>query len=472
MKSESVVEQVASKLKNLNPLFQTLETRLSAASRATQQATSAIQSAGKTVQAVATLLDFDEINRLKEKSSGSSSGSKKGSSGSGGDKVKTGPTEDYGLAVRLEKPSKTDLQKFWSQFQVGFQDVSGGGESAGRSLVQRIADGISNALGNAANWVAEHIWNPIKNGWNSLGAVGVTVGAVLGTTAGELWSGFLSAWQGGGTRVVEIWNTLTNEASTLWQQFSMLWGTRGVGIVNTLTNAASTLWQQFSMLWGTQGVGIVNTLTNAATTLWQQFSTLWGTRGVGIVNTLTNGAAGLWQSFAAGWGTRSVGIVNSLVSAASTLWQRFASGWGTRSVGIVNTLTNSASSLWERFRSGWAGRTLSLTVTYSTNVSAIKRAVYKALGLSGWPTISFAARGGVFQNPTLTMLGEAGTEAVVPLENNTGWMDVMAEKLGDRMGTTGTIVVPVYIGGDKVAEKVVEAVNAETRRTGVSPLYI
>ena len=131
MKSESVVEQVASKLKNLNPLFQTLETRLSAASRATQQATSAIQSAGKTVQAVATLLDFDEINRLKEKSSGSSSGSKKGSSG--GDKVKTGPTEDYGLAVRLEKPSKTDLQKFWSQFQVGFQDVSGGGESAGRS---------------------------------------------------------------------------------------------------------------------------------------------------------------------------------------------------------------------------------------------------------------------------------------------------------------------------------------------------
>lgn len=444
MKSESVVEQVASKLKSLNPLFQTLETRLSAASRATQQATSAIQTAGKTVQAVATLLAFDEINRLKEKSSGSS-GSKKGS-GSGGDKVKTGPTEDYGLEVRLEKPSKTDLQKFWSQFQVGFEDIGGGGESAGRSIIQRIADGISNALGNVTNWVAEHIWNPIKNGWNGLGGVGVTIGAALGSTAGELWTNFQTAWQNGGIRAVEIWNSLTNSASTLWQQFSMLWGTRGVGIVNTLTNTASTLWQQFSLLWGTRGVGIVNTLTTAASTL--------------------------WQNFAAGWGVRSVGIVNSLTSAASTLWLNFAAGWGTRSVGVVNTLVNSAATLWSQFRAGWAGRTLGLTVTYSTNVGVVKRAVYKALGLSGWPTISFAARGGVFRNATLTMLGEAGTEAVVPLENNTGWMDVMAEKLGERMGATGTIVVPVYIGGDKLAEKVVEAVNAETRRTGVNPLYI
>ena len=446
MKSESVVEQVASKLKSLNPLFQTLETRLSAASRATQQATSAIQTAGKTVQAVATLLAFDEINRLKEKSSGSSGSSKKGSSGSGGDKVKTGPTEDYGLAVRLEKPSKTELQKVWSQFQVGFEDVSGGGESAGRSIIQRIADGISNALGNVTNWVAEHIWNPIKNGWNGLGAVGVTIGAALGSTAGELWTNFQMAWQNGGVRAVEIWNSLTNTAATLWQQFSLLWGTRGVGIVNTLTNTAATLWQQFSLLWGTRGVGIVNTLTTAASTL--------------------------WQNFAAGWGVRGVGIVNSLTSAASTLWLNFAAGWGTRSVGVVNTLVNSAATLWSQFRSGWAGRTLGLTVTYSTNVGVVKRAVYKALGLSGWPTISFAARGGVFRNATLTMLGEAGTEAVVPLENNTGWMDVMAEKLGERMGATGTIVVPVYVGGDKLAEKVVEAVNAETRRTGVNPLYI
>ena len=468
------MERAEEKLKALSIQLQSFEARLSSVSRTTQQATKAVTAAGSAVQAVATLLDFDEINRLKEKSSGSSSsGRKSSSSGSGGgEKVKTGPTEDYGLDLELKRPSKNDGLKFWSLFQVGFRNADNGGEEAGGNLVQRIAKGIANALGNATNWVSEHLWDPIRGGWSGLGAVAVTVGAGLSTTAGELWSNFQSSWQNGGTRAVEIWNSLTNGAGTLWEEFSMLWGVRGVGIVNTLTNAATTLWQQFSMLWGVRGVGIVNTLTNAAATLWQQFSMLWGVRGVGIVNTLTNAAATLWQNFAAGWGVRGVGIVNSLTSAASTLWQQFAGGWGTRSVGIVNTLVNSAASLWQQFRSGWAGRTLGLTVTYSTNVSVIKRAVYKALGLSGWPTISFAARGGVFRSATLTMLGEAGTEAVVPLENNTGWMDVMAEKLGERMGATGTIVVPVYIGGDKLAEKVVEAVNAETRRTGVNPLYI
>ena len=78
----------------------------------------------------------------------------------------------------------------------------------------------------------------------------------------------------------------------------------------------------------------------------------------------------------------------------------------------------------------------------------------------------------MFRSATLTMLGEAGTEAVVPLENNTGWMDIMAQKLGERMGGTGSVVVPVYIGGEKLAEAVVDAINDTTRRSGVSPLYI
>ncbi|SHK39799.1 hypothetical protein SAMN02745163_03755 [Clostridium cavendishii DSM 21758] len=39
------------------------------------------------------------------------------------------------------------------------------------------------------------------------------------------------------------------------------------------------------------------------------------------------------------------------------------------------------------------------------------------------PHISKLATGGVIDSPTLAMVGEAGKEAVVPLENNTGWID-------------------------------------------------
>lgn len=45
------------------------------------------------------------------------------------------------------------------------------------------------------------------------------------------------------------------------------------------------------------------------------------------------------------------------------------------------------------------------------------------------PAIPQLARGGIVDSPTLAMVGEAGKEAVVPLENNTGWMDVLAQKV-------------------------------------------
>jgi len=44
------------------------------------------------------------------------------------------------------------------------------------------------------------------------------------------------------------------------------------------------------------------------------------------------------------------------------------------------------------------------------------------------------ATGGVVNSPTLAMVGEAGKEAVVPLENNTEWLDKLADKLASKMG--------------------------------------
>lgn len=42
------------------------------------------------------------------------------------------------------------------------------------------------------------------------------------------------------------------------------------------------------------------------------------------------------------------------------------------------------------------------------------------------------ATGGITSGPTTALIGEAGREAVLPLENNTEWMDTFADKLCDR----------------------------------------
>ena len=44
------------------------------------------------------------------------------------------------------------------------------------------------------------------------------------------------------------------------------------------------------------------------------------------------------------------------------------------------------------------------------------------------------ATGGVVRQATAAIIGEDGAEAVVPLEKNTGWIDMLAEKLGGKAG--------------------------------------
>ena len=46
------------------------------------------------------------------------------------------------------------------------------------------------------------------------------------------------------------------------------------------------------------------------------------------------------------------------------------------------------------------------------------------------------AAGGIIDRPTLAMVGEAGKEAVMPLENNTQWIDKLAEKLNAKGATS------------------------------------
>jgi hypothetical protein len=56
----------------------------------------------------------------------------------------------------------------------------------------------------------------------------------------------------------------------------------------------------------------------------------------------------------------------------------------------------------------------------------------KTIGFS-IPEIPQLAKGGVVDQPTLAMVGEAGKEAIMPLENNIGWIDTLADKLGGKM---------------------------------------
>lgn len=90
-------------------------------------------------------------------------------------------------------------------------------------------------------------------------------------------------------------------------------------------------------------------------------------------------------------------------------------------------------------------------------------------------SITWNAMGGVFDKPTLfgygnslQGIGEAGAEAVVPLENNLGWLNKLADMLSTRMG--GNTPIYLTVDGKVFGQVACDSINQLTKQTGSLPL--
>lgn len=82
------------------------------------------------------------------------------------------------------------------------------------------------------------------------------------------------------------------------------------------------------------------------------------------------------------------------------------------------------------------------------------------------PTLRPHARGGIATKATPALIGEAGAEAVIPLENHTEWIDKVADKL-NRNNNSQPPVTNVYIGEEKIEDIIVRTLeNLSFKRNG------
>ena len=80
------------------------------------------------------------------------------------------------------------------------------------------------------------------------------------------------------------------------------------------------------------------------------------------------------------------------------------------------------------------------------------------------------ATGGIVDSATLAMIGERGKEAVLPLENNTGWMDMLAERLASKTQMPTKIVLAV--DGRELGYATLNSINDITKQTGSLQLVL
>lgn len=133
--------------------------------------------------------------------------------------------------------------------------------------------------------------------------------------------------------------------------------------------------------------------------------------------------------------TPNIGSIRDKVVSA---WNT-ARDWWNKSKGTLSAYTPNIGNIKSKLESAWKTAkdwwnknvklsipSLSFKVTYSNSgLNTVQKAVVKALNLSGWPKLQFAANGGMFNQGSMIWAGERGAEIVANASGGkTGVMNV------------------------------------------------
>lgn len=203
------------------------------------------------------------------------------------------------------------------------------------------------------------------------------------------------------------------------------------------------------------------------------FSKLGDWMNKNVIQPVANFFVGLWNSIkntfsAVGSFFTSVftGAWNGIKKAFSAVGSFFSGVWAT----IKNMFSTIGTTIGNAIGSAFKNVVNSIIRFAENTINGFIKAINLAIGLiNKIPGVNITklqllsipklAKGGIVNNPgrgVPVIAGEAGAEAVLPLENNTGWMDILAEKIN---AGAQKLVVPIYLNGRKIAEEVIDITN-------------
>ena len=215
-----------------------------------------------------------------------------------------------------------------------------------------------------------------------------------------------------------------------------------------------------------------NSLKDRISDAWTTAKTWWNEKKGELkkytpsIGSIKDKVSSAWTSAKTWWNERrsdlkkytpSIGSIKDKVSSA---WTSAKNWWNdkrsllsyTPSIGSIRDKLKSA---WNTAKTWWKDNvklsipSLSFKVTYE-KATGWKKAIVNALGLDGWPKLSFAANGGIFDTGSLIWAGERGPE-------------IMANAGGGKTG-----VMNVQQMADAVYEGVYAAVIAANRASAGS----
>ena len=183
------------------------------------------------------------------------------------------------------------------------------------------------------------------------------------------------------------------------------------------------------------------------------------------------------------------GIRNGIGNALNNISVAWKNTWSGCKETVVDTFNNIWSSIKRVINSilgGIESMANGVVKGINTVISALNRLSFKipnwvpayggesfGFNISQISSVSLPrlARGGVVNQATALIAGEAGKEAIVPLENNTGWIDKISSSITEyintrlqRYGDNGehseihiTIPITLELDGETILKKMIKA---------------
>lgn len=202
--------------------------------------------------------------------------------------------------------------------------------------------------------------------------------------------------------VIQFFQTLWNSIVTTFQNVVSWFSSLFQSAVEGIKSAFSVLSDFCSMIW--------ESVKNAFNNVVEWFGGIFSS-AVEAIKSFFSPLAGFFR-----------GVWKEIVSVFTSIGTVIANAISGAVKNAINTVLKGATSIINGFIDSLNFAIGVINTIPNVNVSRLSRLEVPAL-----------AEGGVVENPTLSVIGEAGKEAVVPLENNTEWVGKIASMIYSQL---------------------------------------
>ena len=274
-----------------------------------------------------------------------------------------------------------------------------------------------------------------------------------------------------------------NDAQNQYNQTMAALGEKAQPAMTTFKLAMATALQEVTNKFSEADIeGLIGGITNAIT--WLTTNALppamtaitWVLDNINWLAPLLGGIVGTIGAISAG-----MKIYNGVMTIAKTVQLAFNLAMKANPIGLVVTavtlLIGAFTLLWnkcEGFRNFFKGFVNFIIGGVNKVIGGLNKVKFdipdwvpviggKEFGFN-IKEIPLMAKGGIVDKPTLAMVGEAGKEAVMPLENNTQWIDKLADKLSTKGAGNVSYTINNTFERMETSRLALHQANLETKR--------